>query len=116
MSASSIARAAADQQLQARIIAEANKEVIFNEALAATWFGQRILQGMAVWQPLYWGVAVETELAYETAVNSGRGAPGHDQDIITDAALTSAITANWPQEPAPLAAPTAPAPAPEAAP
>lgn len=99
MSASSIARAAGDAQLQARIVADANREIIYSEELAATWFGQRILQGMAIWSPLYWAVAVETEASYETAVNSGRGAPGHDVDIITDAALTAAIAANWPQDP-----------------
>ena len=99
MSASSIARAAGDVNLQSRIVAAANKEIIFSEELADTWFGQRVLSGMAMWNPLYWSVAVETELAYETALNTGRGAPGYDTDIITDAALTSAIVANWPQEP-----------------
>ncbi len=99
MSASSIARAAADPQLQSRIVAVTNKEIVFNEELADTWFGQRVVQGMAMWTPLYWSVAVDTEAAYETAVNSGRGAPGYDVDVITDAALTSAITAHWPQEP-----------------
>jgi len=101
VSASSISRAANDPQLQARVVAAANKEIIFNEELAGTWFGQKIQGGMALWSPLYWSVAVETEAAYETAVNSGRGAPGYDADIITDAALVSAITANWPQEPTP---------------
>jgi hypothetical protein len=112
VSASSISRAAADPQLQARIVAAANKEVIFNDELAASWFGQKIAQGMAMWTPLYWSVAVETEAAYETAVNSGRGAPGYDQDIITDAALVSAITANWPEEPPPITPLLAPVVAP----
>lgn len=98
MSANSISRAANDVQLQARIVASANKEIIFNDALADSWFGQRVRAGMATWTPLYWSVAVETEAAYETAVNSGRGAPGYDVDIITDAALTAAISANWPEE------------------
>ncbi len=101
MSASSISRAAADVNLQNRIVAAANKEIIYNEELAESWFGQKVLGGMALWNPLYWSVAVETEASYETALNSGRGAPGYDTDIITDAALTSAIVANWPQEPPP---------------
>lgn len=105
MSAASINRAANDLQLQGRIQAMTNKEITFNADLADTWFGQRVIQGMAVWGSLYWGVAVETEAAYETAVNSGRGAPGYDADIITDAALTSAITAHWPEEPPPVVPP-----------
>jgi hypothetical protein len=103
MSASSINRAANDPQLQARIVAETNKELIFNEPLQETWFGKLVRSGYPNYGPLYWSVAVETEAAYETAVNSGRGAPGYDQDVITDAAITAAITANWPQDPNPPA-------------
>jgi hypothetical protein len=105
VSASSIARAAADPQLQSRIVAITNREIIFNEELAGTWFGLKVTGGMAMWSPLYWSVAVDTEAAYETAVNSGRGAPGYDTDIITDAALISAITAHWPEEPPPATPP-----------
>ena len=98
MSANSINRAANDPQLQARIVASANKEILFNDELFESWFGQRIRAGMATWSPLYWSVAVETEAAYESALLDMRGAPGFDVDIITDAALTSAIVANWPTE------------------
>ena len=99
MSASSISRAAGDPQLQARIIASTNKEILFNDELAETWFGKQVRAGAANYTGLYWPVAVETEAAYETAVNSGRGAPGYDVDVITDAAITSAIVANWPPDP-----------------
>jgi hypothetical protein len=99
VSASSIARAASDPQLQSRIVAEANKEIIFNDELAQSWFGRQVRNGFANFISLYWAVAVETEASYETAVNSGRGAPGYDTDVITDAALTSAILANWPEDP-----------------
>jgi hypothetical protein len=101
VSASSISRAANDPQLQGRVVAAANKEILFNDELANTWFGQRVQQGMALWQPLFWSVAVETEAAYASALSADRGAPGYDTDIITDAALVSAISANWPQEPTP---------------
>lgn len=107
MSASSIHRAANDPQLQARIIASANKELLYNDELADSWFGRQVRTGYANYVPLYWPVAVETEAAYETAINSGRGAPGYDVDVITDAALTSAIVANWPPEP-PIASPAPP--------
>jgi len=78
-----------------------NRELVFNAALQETWFGRQARSGYANYGPLYWSVAVATEAAYETAVNSGRGAPGYDQDVITDADITSAVTANWPEDPAP---------------
>jgi len=96
MSASSIARAANDPQLNARVVALAQREILFNEDLAATTFGKQLKSGLIQVQPLMWPVAVDTEAAYETAVNSGRGAPGYDQDVIPDANLTAAIVAHWP--------------------
>ena len=108
MSASSINRAANDPQLQARIVALANKEVLSNEELANTEYGKRVLNGMAIWTQLYWPVAVETEAAYESALLNDRGAPGYDVDIITDAALSAAIVGNWPPDPEAIA-PTTPA-------
>ena len=68
----------------------------FNDELANTTFGKQLKSGLIQVQPLMWPVAVDTELAYETAVNSGRGAPGYDQDVITDANIVSAINAHWP--------------------
>ena len=108
MSASSISRAAADPQLQQRIIASANKEILFNDALHDSWFGKQIRGGFPNYTPLYWPVAVETEAAYETAVNSGRGAPGYDVDVITDAAVTAAVVANWPEDPTTFVPPPGP--------
>lgn len=96
MSASSIARAANDQQLIQRVIAMTQKEVIFNDDLANTEYGKQIAAGSVNVLPLIWGVAVDTEAAYESALMAGRGSPGYDSDVITDAALTSAITAHWP--------------------
>lgn len=96
MSHTSIARAASDPDLVARVQAAAHREIIYNEALADTTFGKQLTGGTINVQPLMWPVAVDTEAAYETALTAGRGAPGHDVDIITDAALTSAIVAHWP--------------------
>ena len=96
MSAVSINAAANDPQLQARVLAMAHKEMLFNEALADTEYGTRLATGMYSVMELMWPIAVDTEAAYETALMAGRGAPGHDADIITDGALTSAITAHWP--------------------
>ena len=96
MTAATIARAANDPQLRDRVLALAQKEIIYQEDLANTEYGRALRSGMGVVQPLMYPVAVDTEAAYETAVNSGRGAPGYDQDVIPDAAITSAIIAHWP--------------------
>jgi len=99
MSASSIARAAADQQLLARVNAVAHQEAQNNPAIQDTQFALRLKQGMTDASPLMWAVAVDTEAAYETALMSGRGAPGHDVDIITDAQITASVQGNWPVDP-----------------
>lgn len=105
MSASSISRAANDEQLRARVLAMAHREMVFNQALANTKFGKELQMGMGALNTLMFPVAVDTEAAYEAALVSGRGAPGHDMDIITDAALSASIVAHWPQDPEPPAAP-----------
>ena len=96
MTAASINAAANDPQLQARVLAMARKEMVFNEALADTEFGTRLASGMYSVMELMWPIAVDTEAAYESALQAGRGAPGHDADIITDGAITSAVIAHWP--------------------
>jgi len=98
MSASSIARAAGDQQLKARVDAVAHQEAQNNADVHDSEYAVRLRQGMTDGQPLMWPVAVATEAAYETALVSGRGAPGHDADIITDADITAAVQANWPPD------------------
>lgn len=105
MTMATIHRAANDPDLRARVEAGAYREAVFNEELGGTEFGTLLLRGMADVRPLMWRVAVDTEAAYETALAAGRGAPGHDTDIITDASLTSAIVAGWPPDPEPPEAP-----------
>jgi len=87
--------------------------MVFNEALADTEYGKQLMtvtlpppnsvyvttpspQSVGVLNQLMWPVAVDTEAAYESALLAGRGAPGFDPDIITDAALTASINAHWP--------------------
>jgi hypothetical protein len=101
MSATSISRAANDPQLQARVLAMAHREIVFNPTLADTAFGRQLSAGTASVAPLMYPIAVDTEAAYEAALVNGRGAPGHDTDVITDAALVSAINAHWPEDPPP---------------
>jgi hypothetical protein len=99
VTASTIHRAANDPDLRARVLAMAHKEVLFDPVKAASSYGRGLAAGQRDETPLMFPVAVDTEAAYETAVNSGRGAPGHDVDIITDAALTAAVSTHWPYEP-----------------
>ena len=107
MSFASITRAANDPQLRARVDAAAQKEARYSDEFGDTEYGRMLIQGPAPGgfvpvpgtetpSSLMWGVAVDTEAAYETALVSGRGAPGHDIDIITDEAITAAVQANWP--------------------
>jgi hypothetical protein len=99
VSASSINRAANDPQLQARVLAMAQKEMVYNTELADTQYGQGLRRGTGVIMPLMWPIAANQEVQYETALMAGRGAPGHDVDIITDEALLSAIISFWPPDP-----------------
>ena len=96
MSATTIAQAAQDFQLTTRVSALAQREVRTNPDLAATEFGQQVLAGSTNLVVLNWGVAVDEEAAYEAAMLNGRGAPGHDADVITDAAIVESILGNWP--------------------
>ena len=99
MSFASMQRAAQDGDLMNRVTAAAQKEILYNEDLAATLFGQELRRGYGNVSPLMWPVAVDTEAPYEAALLAGRGAPGHDSDVITDAQITSAVIAHWPYAP-----------------
>jgi hypothetical protein len=99
VSASSINRAANDPQLQARVLAIAQKEMVYNAELAATQFGESLRRGTGLIMPLMWPIAADQEEQYETALMAGRGAPGHDTDIITDQALLSGVISFWPPDP-----------------
>jgi hypothetical protein len=107
MTAASINQAANDPQLQARVLATAQKELVYNEALKATQYGQRLLSGQTIIMELMWPLAADQEQQYATALAAGRGAPGHDVDIISDQAILSAVISFWPadQEP-PTGGPT----------
>jgi hypothetical protein len=99
MSLSSITRASNDADLRARVDASAHREAQSNPEFGDTAYGKALLGGYQTTNVLMWAVAVDTEAAYETALQAGRGAPGHDVDIITDAAITAAVQANWPPDP-----------------
>jgi hypothetical protein len=105
MSMATIATAATDPNLIRRVTAAAHREMIFNQSFADSVFGTQLRAGYGNISGLMFAVAVDTEAAYETAVNAGRGAPGHDTDVITDAALSAAVSAHWPPDPEPPSAP-----------
>ncbi len=96
MTAATISRCANDDQLKARVLALVNKEVLYQEDLANSEFGKRVRTGSPDVSPFMFPLAVDVEAAYEAALSMGRGAPGHDVDIVTDGAITSSIVAHWP--------------------
>jgi hypothetical protein len=101
MSFATIARAAVDQQLIDRVTASAYQAMMEDPDKIDTVFGQALVNppvgfGNNPVAPLMWPVAVDSEAAYEAALVAGRGAPGHDTDIITDEAIHASVTGNWP--------------------
>lgn len=103
MSLSSIQTAYADADLRSRVEAAILKEINYDEDKRNSDFGKAMLNNTAYGgvNAMYWAVAVATETAYESALAANRGAPGHDPDVITDGAITSAVTANWPADAVP---------------
>jgi hypothetical protein len=96
MTAASIYQAANDPQLQNRVMSIAQKEIVYNTHLAGTAFGQQLQAGFTNVMPLMWPIAADQENAYAAALQAGRGAPGHDRDIITDEAILSGVISFWP--------------------
>ena len=99
MSFNIVSQAANDPDLQTRIQAAAYGEALNNPALRDTVFGQQVRNGYANLQPMYWAVAQAAQVEYETGINNGRGSPGHDDDVVSDGQITSAVVANWPPDP-----------------
>lgn len=96
---STVARAANDPDLQARVQASVYSEAIANVDLKDTQFAAQVRGGYAPMTGMYWAVADAVEIAYETGIANGRGSPGHDKDVVDDGAITSAVVANWPADP-----------------
>ena len=95
MSLASIQQAYIDMQLRARVDAAVLKEAFYRGPDDA-YARQIIEQSLFVNPAFYWRVAVDSEVAYEAALQAGRGAPGHDTDVITDGAITAAVGVAWP--------------------
>ena len=102
MSLSTNSQAANDPDLQARIMSAVYSEAANNPDLKGTQFAQQVRGGYAPMTGMYWGVANSVGAAYEAGLLNGRGAPGHDVDVITDADITAAVVANWPPDPEPV--------------
>jgi hypothetical protein len=102
MSFNTVVDAANDIDLQQRVTASIHSEAISNVDLKDTQFAAQVKGGYAPpFTSLYWAVANAVHAAYEAGQASGRGSPGHDQDVVTDGAITSAVVANWPPDPPP---------------
>lgn len=105
MSLSSIARAATDSQLISRVHAAAYQALMADPEKAKTTLGKALANPSPGFNdpvtPLMWPVAIDTEAAYEYALLGGNGSPGYDVAVITDAAITDSVNANWPMDAAP---------------
>ena len=104
MSYSSVERAANDPQLQERVKAAVYKILYEDDECRSSIFGQNILNSSGGNQlsAMNWAVAVATEAAYATAVQSGRGAPGHDVDVIPDSVIGDVLQLMWPMQQPPV--------------
>jgi hypothetical protein len=105
MSFSTVAQAANDTDLQERVQASVYSEAIGNPTLHDTVFAQQVRAGFTQLTSMFWAVADAVEAEYAAGLSAGRGAPGHDIDVVTDGAITSAVVANWPPDPEPPATP-----------
>ena len=99
MSQTTINQAANDVDLQVRVQSAAYAEAFNNPELVDNQFADSVRRGYGQFNGLYYAVAVSTETAYETGILNGRGAPGHDDDVITDADIVAAVQAHWPPNP-----------------
>lgn len=99
MSQTTINRAANDHDLQIRVQAAVYAEAFNNPELEKNQFADQVRRGSANLTGMYFAVAVATEMAYEGGILNGRGAPGHDRDVITDDSITNAVKADWPKDP-----------------
>lgn len=87
-----------DPELRSRIDSSVWQEA-FAKAGTNEFADKVIATTAVVFSPFYWRVAIDNATAYETALRSGRGAPGHDTDVITDANISAAVGAAWPADP-----------------
>ena len=97
MSASTIDRAANDPDLRKRVDAIVYKILATDVDKMNSEYGKRVRSGMGVPQTnAYYVVAVACEQQYLSGIYDGRGSPGHDEDVISDDAITAALLAAWP--------------------
>lgn len=99
MSYTSITQAARDKALQDRTLAAVQREARSNAELGATKFGQDVVKGLTLIQPIFaYPVAIEGEAAYESALAAGNPNPGGDPAVITDAQILGVVQGNWPPD------------------
>lgn len=98
MSHATIFRASQDPSLTNRVVAAVQKEAIANAELGSTPFGQDVIANPAEGIRLAWPVAIDYEDEYSYAIDNGNPDPGGDPSVITDANISAAVQAHWPQD------------------
>lgn len=101
MSQTSISQCANDTDFQVRVMSCVYSEAFTNEDVEDTTFAQMVRRGGANMVPIYWAVAVAVEAQYASGLAAGRGSPGHDADVVTDAMILDAVQEKWPTETTP---------------
>jgi hypothetical protein len=100
MSYTTIAKAFVDASLIGRVRAAVAREAFGNATLGDTVTGRAIIANGPdmVLQKFLWPVAIATEADYAYAVGNSNPDPGGDEGVVTDAAIASAVQANWPED------------------
>jgi hypothetical protein len=89
-----------DLALQARVEACMQQEARVNPNVNGGQVAESIRNGIfGRTGTMMWDVSIDTEEAYEYALNVPVENPGADETVITDAMLLSAVQAHWPAEP-----------------
>jgi hypothetical protein len=108
MSYTSIDTCVKDAEFQARVKSAASKEAwVGGPEFSESVYGERLrtYPDEALTTFMY-AAAIDSEAAYEFALNSSNPSPGGDPAVITDANIQSCVQAHWPKDPAAVPLPT----------
>jgi len=100
MSYNSLNAQSNDEALMARVNSCLHQEARVNPAFQNTVVADQIRRGIfAGTLEIMWDVCIDTEEAYEYALNVPVENPGADETVITDAAILSSVQLHWPDDP-----------------
>lgn len=98
MSLNTLHQASRDQALIDRVVAAVQREAQSNPEFGDTAYGQTVLDNPQEGLRLVWPVAIDYEDEYAYAIDNSNPNPGGDEGVITDANISAAVQAHWPQD------------------